>query len=321
MKYNPNVTMPDVSVKAIDPALPPTEIYAPQDLQKCKIWSREEFTKRFPPHQLPPFDETWRPRMTGLDLPLGPIAKGWIDTAPYENGFALGDMVEYRYFDPVTRDFKTFSISVADAAYANQIGFYRFPLFEPILTTPAEIDVPVLGRYPAPAADLSSREHADRLQADLNAFDRAEGGPGDGQVSLGTWPGGATFIANGETRNNWDVDFRHHTFNAAHLLVERWGPDGIGSTRGRWFSDGVRIEWHMDTRDQYDYSAVVPVPVRSLLPNERVKPSLMSVYIVRNGAAVIEAEQGGGFTQSDREMLRAIHARIGNLDFLGTLKR
>ena len=99
-------------------------------------------------------------------------------------------------------------------------------------------------------------------------------------------------------------------YAAGILFKARSITNGIGSP-GLWtvpvngspvWTPATTVTGEAETR-------VIPVPVRELLPGERLQVNLANQIVVVSGEEAAPTS-GGGFTAADREMLAALHARI-----------
>src|SRR6266404_4533333 len=110
-----------------------------------------------------------------------------------------------------------------------------------------------------------------------------------------------------EPRRAWDILFQGHAENAGSLLFNR-NTKGIGAP-GRWDLSSPTPVWVPaplpptgldDTRPSRE------MPVRELLPNEKLQTGLMGVSVIRTDLQQQANELSGQFTPDDRATLQQI---------------
>lgn len=116
--------------------------------------------------------------------------------------------------------------------------------------------------------------------------------------------GGALPVFYGdEPRRQWFFSYKGMTYGIGELLASKHR-NGVGAP-GRWVV-GDTVEWIADppaATGLNDTRTPREVPVRDLLPNERVSMTLMGPTILRSD---LQPEAPGQFTESDRQSLRNI---------------
>jgi hypothetical protein len=112
----------------------------------------------------------------------------------------------------------------------------------------------------------------------------------------------------------WDILFKGSPMNAGVLLFNR-NANGVGSP-GRWDTSGSDPIWVPappaptgldDTRTPR------PMPVRDLLPNEKIQTGLMGASIVRIDLQQQSDAASGQFTPDDRATLQQIYRIVSRL--------
>ena len=149
------------------------------------------------------------------------------------------------------------------------------------------------------------------LEADAHALMNEVGGTGffdEGSISRDAISYPAVTYPAGEQRRIWAFQVKGQQYYAGLLLASKYSM-GVGWP-GHWdFSRGYPL-WVPDPpapTGLNDSGSAVPVPVRSLLPNERLQPGPMGI-----GAVVVRTdlhtsgETGDGFTAADRAILQKI---------------
>jgi hypothetical protein len=117
-----------------------------------------------------------------------------------------------------------------------------------------------------------------------------------------------------EPRRLWDVLINGTPVNVGALLQDM-NANGVGAP-GQWETSGGQPMWvaappaptgSNDTRPPR------PMPVRSLLPNEKLQTGLMGVSVVRTDLQQQANEQAGQFTPDDRATLQQIYQLVSQL--------
>jgi hypothetical protein len=117
-----------------------------------------------------------------------------------------------------------------------------------------------------------------------------------------------------EPRRMWSFVVNGHVENAGILLLNM-NSNGIGAPGG-WQNSASGLIWVPapapttgldDTRPPRD------MPVRDLLPNEKLQAGLMGVSVVRTDLEQQQAQQEGQFTPDDRATLQQIYQMVSKL--------
>ena len=184
-------------------------------------------------------------------------------------------------------------IPAAEAAMVNLPGAVTYP---PYSVAPTQV---TSGGSPVNPNYLSLEPDARALMATL-------GGTGLVQET-----GNAVFAIvypASEPRRIWDFVVGGALVNAGSLLLAQ-NANGIGApghwdlSKGEpvWVPDPAPPTGENDTRPPRD------MPVRDLLPNEKLQAGLMGVSVVRTDLLQQQAEQSGQFTADDRATLQQIY--------------
>lgn len=173
-------------------------------------------------------------------------------------------MVEYSHFDRVSRTFKTFKLSAADAMTPNLPGEYVYPKYV-VAPTNAVVTGGAVGDEPLHPRVICLMENARFVARELG-----------GEVIENSGFSSGPFIIDwrGEVRRRWLIQFENITCNAAALIQDRYR-EGIGNL-GEW--TWVQVGPHKEPRWQSyeqltgerDDRPEIPIPCRQLFPIEAI---------------------------------------------------
>jgi len=150
------------------------------------------------------------------------------------------------------------------------------------------------------------------LESDAQALMSALGGTGLLQET-----GNAVFpivYPASEPRRIWDFSVNGILVNAGALLLAQ-NANGVGAP-GHWDLSHGEPVWVPDPAPPSGLNDTRPprdVPVRDLLPNEKLEPGLMGVSVVRTDLQNQQGEQNGEFTADDRATLQQIFQIVSRL--------
>lgn len=116
-----------------------------------------------------------------------------------------------------------------------------------------------------------------------------------------------------EPRRMWAIVFSGKPVNVGMLLWTR-NAKGVGSP-GRWDASSGEPVWVADSPAPAGLSDQRPpreMPVRDLLPNEKLQTTLMGVSVIRTDLSAA-SQPAGQFTSDDRAMLQQIHQLVTKL--------
>ncbi len=278
-----------------NPPIPSEEVYGPASLQLFARHNRETFLATFG-QQAPKWDKS-RP------------IKRWFDTT-----LEPGTKVTYSVFNDAKKGFQQLPMTAEEAALINLPGTVAYPKHV-VAPTAARI-VSASGAFPMNATLLSTQDEANNLAVVIMGSDGrvAESdafAAGNFSIDWGT-----------ETRRAWVIFSASNPtvrYSVAGLLKQQFA-NGVGSP-GTWifpFTAQVPPVWAPEApgdAGEQDPRPEVPIPVRSLLPNEAVKPNFLgTVYIYRtdkdNPFTNTVNNSGGGLTEAQAKTLASISANV-----------
>jgi hypothetical protein len=114
-----------------------------------------------------------------------------------------------------------------------------------------------------------------------------------------------------EPRRVWDIVFKGQPLNVGLLLAAKYAK-GVGAP-GHWDTSGSDAVWVPDPpapTGANDNRPPRPLPVRDLLPNEKIQIGLMGVGILRTD---LQRDASGAFTADDRATLQQIYQIVSKL--------
>lgn len=272
--------------RPVVPPQPEAPSYGVQQLALFKTYTRESYRAAFgvepPPYDPSRLIKTWfdstadtsHPENVAIYRVIGPDpAKGW----------SMRQLV----------------LTAREAATVNLPGEVRYP---PRLIPPTKAS---RGGGTINPIYLSLESEARELMAELGGSDL-----GDEGIST-IFP---VIYPPDEPRRLWYFMLGGRAVNAGALLYNR-NKRGIGSP-GRWDLSSGEPVWVPDPPGPIGLDDTRPpreMPVRDLLPNERLESGPMGPRIVRTDFAQAAAAESGQFTTADRSMLEAIHRMVSQL--------
>lgn len=117
-----------------------------------------------------------------------------------------------------------------------------------------------------------------------------------------------------EPRRVWDIVFQGQPLNVGLLLNAKYAK-GVGAP-GHWDTSHNDAIWIPDPPAPAGLDDTRPprsMPVRDLLPNEKLQTGLMGVGIIRTDLQQSQAEAAGQFTPDDRATLKQIYQIVSRL--------
>ena len=240
--------------------------------------------------------------------------KRWADTSAHAAD-APDTVVEYEYFDMVTRTFKKFAISAFEASLPNLPGKYVYPKY-------------IVEPTPAVVVEAGSPNNAQGLNPNIicqYAEAAAIAAQLSGQVVEATsfMAGPYSIDWRGETRRRWLIRIEGRYHNAA-ALVQAKNACGVGAP-GDWIyaANDAGPRWvseAQDTGDQ-DPRPEIPIPCRVLFPEEAIWHGMagMKTLIYRKDMESVfnssePSEQVlGGLTAEQAATLGRIDANLTHL--------
>jgi hypothetical protein len=268
----------------IVPAQPTLDSYGFLELSLFRTYTRESIRAAYGV-EVPAFD------------PSRPI-KTWFDSTFEDSDPA--DLVIYKIFAQDSKGqwgARQLVLPAGEAATLNLPGVVRYP---PYVVGPTKA---ARGTNSAIWPEtLSLRSEAESMLAELGLSSLELFDEGEGSV----------FPVNygDEPRRQWFFVYKGEVHSIGGLLGAK-NAKGIGYP-GHWLV-GDTIEWIADPPAPTGLQDTRPpreVPVRDLLPNERITMALMGPVIVRTDRLQAQAEASGQFTASDRQTLKDIQRML-----------
>jgi hypothetical protein len=275
----------------VAPPQPQLDSYGFHELALFKTYTRESLRQQFGV-EAPAFDST-RPIKTWFDSAA--------DVVEDDNVAVYKVVVES---EGQTR-LRQVVMSAREAATLNLPGSVSYPEYKIAPSKARRGSLPDV--WPAM---LSLRSEAEALLHELAAL----GLDVTAEALVDEGLGGALPVHYGDDpRRLWVFPFRGQGYNVGSLLASKYR-NGLGAP-GRW-SIGVGIEWLADSPGPTGEGDTRPpreMPVRDLLPNEKIVRGMMSSLIVRTDREQATEEAAGRFTAADRTILREILDRVRGL--------
>ena len=226
--------------------------------------------------------------------PLWPT-KSWFDSTV---DAASSAQLSYTVFATSTASFQQLSLSSAEAASVNLPGAVSYPPY---------LVAPTTATRGGPAVDprwLSLQADAAALMAQLGGSKLVDGGVADTPLMPVVYPPS-------ELRRMWEFALGGVPLNAGLLLAAQ-NAKGVGAP-GQWNlsvpSDPAWVAAAAPT-GLNDTRLPVAMPLRGLLPNERLMPSPLGL----GGATVLRTDfartPSDGYTAADRALLRQIYEAV-----------
>lgn len=265
------------------PPQPDQPYYGVQELALFKTFTRESYLAAFGV-QAPPYDSSR-------------LIKSWFDSTVDTSN--PGNVALYKI---VAQDragkwgMQQLVLPAAEAATVNLTGPVVYPAYVIAPTRATRGGAEINPQY------LSLESDARAIMAEIG---------GGGIVDEGTSPGFPVFYPADEARRVWDVLFRGQPLNVGLLLLAK-NAKGVGAP-GRWDTSSGDAVWIADPAPPTglnDTRPPRPMPVRDLLPNERLQTGLMGVGVIRTD---LQPPAPGQFTADDRATLQQIYQIVSRL--------
>ena len=271
----------------IAPAQPKQDSYGFRELALFKTHTRESIRTTYGV-EVPAFDPSR-------------VIKSWFDSTVDTSDPT--NVVIYRIFAPDTKGqwgVRQLVMPATEAATLNLPGVVQYP---PYVVAPTKAARGAnSGIWPE---TLSLRSEAEALLVELGLSSLVLYDEGEGSV----FP----VIYGDEPRRQWYFIYKGEVHSIGGLLGNK-NAKGIGYP-GHW-SVGETIEWVPDPAAPTGLLDTRPpreVPVRELLPNEKITVTMMGPVIVRTDRTQAQAEAAGQFTEADRQTLKDIQHMVQSL--------
>ena len=278
--------MSDPISQPIAPPQPNQEYYSIQALAIFKTFSRDSYFAAFGV-QAPPYDPSR-------------LIKAWFDSAADVS--APNNVAVYKIVAPDQSGnwgIRQMVMPASEAATVNLPGAIIYPSYVVAPTQATRGGSPINPQY------LS-------LEADARALIAQLGG--DSILDEGNSPVFPVIYPPNEPRRMWDIMLQGQPINVGALLAAQYA-NGVGAP-GHWQTSGGGAQWISDPpapTGLNDTRPPRPVPVRDLLPNEKLQTGLMGVGVVRTDLQQQANEATGQFTPDDRATLQQIYQMISKL--------
>ncbi len=279
--------MPLPYSEPLAPLQPKQDSYGFRELALFRTYTRETLRAAFG-IEAPAFDPSR-------------VIKTWFDSTADTSDPA--NVVVYKVIVPDQKgqwNLRQMVLPAGEAATLNLPGAVQYPTYV-IAPTSAYRGVNS-GIWPI---TLSLRSEAAALLEEL----------GLGELELVDEGVGTVFpvIYGDDPRRQWFFTYQNEVHNVGSLLASR-NAAGVGSP-GHWLV-GDKVEWVADPSAPTGLQDPRPpreVPVRDLLPNEKISMTLMGPVIVRTDRLQAQAEASGQFTEADRLTLKEIQRLLQQL--------
>lgn len=265
------------------PPQPNTEFYSIQDLLLFKAYSRDSYRAAFGV-EAAPYDPAR-------------VLKSWFDST-----VDVSDPSNVAVYRVVAQDqngngtLRQIVMPAQEAATVNLPGAVPYPPYV-VAPTLASRGGSILNPI-----YLSLENDAQALMTQL-------GGSNLQQEDLPSFPAN---YPNEEPRRQWYFLVRGQSVNVGALLLTR-NAQGVGAP-GHWDVSSPQPVWVPDPpapTGEDDTRPPRAIPVRDLLPNEKLYTGMMGILgVVRTDLQKTAAEASGQFTPDDRAMLRMIYLAV-----------
>ena len=236
--------------------------------------------------------------------------KRWADTSVLEGvDEPETHMVEYQYFDRVTRTYKTFTVSALEASLPNLPGKYVYPKYI-VLPTDAVVVGPGEDGQPLSPEIICHKAEAEGVAAEL-------GGHVIESTSFSEGP--FTIDWKDELRRRWLIVFPNITCNAAALVRDRNSHGVVAPGEWTWVKVGHRNEprWlsHQQVTGDHDPRPEIPVPCRQLFPVEALWTGFGGTVLIyrKDMESPYNPAPEGGLTREQSAALSRIDASVQQL--------
>ncbi|MEQ1947664.1 MAG: hypothetical protein ABL995_10775 [Bryobacteraceae bacterium] len=224
--------------------------------------------------------------------------KAWFDSPADGNGSqALKTYSIVAQQADATWALQSMTLSAREAATVNLPGAVQYPQYRPASTKTTRAGQSINPIYMV-------------LEADARAVMAEVGGTGlfdEGSISLNAMSYPIANYPFDEQRRIWAFQVNGQQYFAGLLIASKYGL-GVGWP-GHWdFSRGYPL-WVSDppaAAGISDARPPVPLPVRALLPNERLQAGPMGIGVVVVRSDIEDTAASNGFTAADRAMLQKI---------------
>lgn len=280
------MNLPNSTPYSVPAALPQPESanYTPDALALFKSYNRDTHVSEFGV-QAAPWDGSRPPKAwfdsTASALPPNSPCAYWIVGHDQAGNWSL----------------QTMTLPASEAATVNLQGAMNYPPYQPAPTKAARAGQIVNRVYMVTEADART------VMTEVG---------GDGLYDEGATTKTPVIYPTDEERKMWAFQVGGRQYYAGLLMASEYGL-GVGWP-GQWDSSRGFPQWVSDPpapTGAGDSRAPVPMPVRALLPNERIQagPMGLGVLVVRTDLA--SAKTAEGFTAEDRIALRKILEIVG----------
>jgi hypothetical protein len=271
--------------RPIAPIQPNAEFYSIHELALFKTYTRESYRAAFGV-EAPAYD------------PARPV-KSWFDSTAdmtHPDNVAVYRIVGRDQNNQWTT--RQLVLSAREAATPNLTGEIRYAPYVVAPTNTLRAGSTIHPVY------LSLESEARGFMAQFDGSDLGDEG------ESGIFP--ITYPAD-EPRRLWYFMYRGRPVNAGALLNSRnrkgMGAPGhwdVSSGEPMWIPDPPAATGADDTRPPRE------LPIRDLLPNEKLQATLLDVTVVRTDKQKESEQSSGRFTAEDRLMLQQIHQKLTN---------
>ncbi len=283
-----------------EPTLPDKAAYPPSELFLFDRQTRMTWKQAFG-EQADPWDKERR-------------IKRWADTSVEvpEDEDPTTVMVEYEHFDRVSRTYKTFKVSAAEAMTPNLPGAFVYPKYVVSPTTATVVDGGSGDRQPLNPEIICYKTEAESVAEELHGHVIESASFDEGPFTI-DWKS--------EVRRRWLVVFPNITCNAAALVRNRHSGGVDAPGEWTWVKVGPHKEprWlsHQQLTGDHDPRPEIPIPCRQLFLVEAIWTGfggMPTIYRTDMESPYNPAQpaggSGGGLTAGQADQLAKILERV-----------
>ena len=257
------------------PAQPDQEFYGVQELALFKTFTRESYRAAFG-IEAPPYDPSR-------------VIKSWFDSTVDTSDPSNVAVYKIVGKDPARNwGLRQAVLPAHEAATVNLTGAISYPAYVVPPTRATRGGSGINANY------LSLDSEARGLMAEIG---------GDSVVDEGNSTVFPVVYPPDEPRHAWDIMFHGQPLNVGLLLLMKYAK-GVGAP-GRWNTQNNDAIWVPDPPPPTGFDDTRPpreMPVRDLLPTEKLQTGLMGVGVMRT-----DLQSSDQFTAADRATLQQIY--------------
>jgi hypothetical protein len=267
--------------KPVVPVQPKEARYGIDKLYLTQVLTREKYFEIYG-EEAPFYDPSRKP-------------KRWFFTDVLEGSVDPdNELVQFQVWDPNKRAIVPLVMTKREASLPNLTGVVKFREYKNSETTTAKMYGPTGeggdGYSPINGAVLADPKLVDLVVKEIQ---KDTGVQFDVELSPDPWPW--KYVYGSETRRNLNLVRESEQYSAAYILQQRF-KNGLGHP-GKWLIEkgvGPVFEPAVIPSGSGDSRPEVPVPVRPLLPNERIDTNPFGSVVTRTDMTQNEPAPGTG---------------------------